>query len=44
MTRSTFIAITKVRNAVTDSAVVEILNEMKRIRTEFVSDEDLSNA
>lgn len=43
-TRSTFRATTKVRNAVTDSAVVEILNEMKRIRTEFVSDEDLSNA
>jgi len=33
-----------VRNAVTDSAVVEIFNELKRIRTELVSDEDLKNA
>lgn len=33
-----------VRNAVTDSAVVEIFNEIKRIRTELVSDEDLKNA
>uniref|UniRef100_UPI00404B3898 insulinase family protein n=1 Tax=Flavobacterium sp. TaxID=239 RepID=UPI00404B3898 len=33
-----------VRNAVTDSAVVEIFNELKRIRTELVSDEDLRNA
>ncbi|WP_159778812.1 pitrilysin family protein [Flavobacterium sp. 9AF] len=33
-----------VRNAVTDSAVVEIFNELKRIRTELVSDEELRNA
>jgi len=33
-----------VRNAVTDSAVVEIFSEIKRIRTELVSDEDLKNA
>ena len=33
-----------VRNAVTDSAVVEIFNELKRIRTELVSAEDLKNA
>jgi predicted Zn-dependent peptidase len=33
-----------VRNAVTDSAVVEVFNELKRIRTELVSDEDLKNA
>lgn len=33
-----------VRNTVTDSAVVEIFNELKRIRTELVSDEDLQNA
>ncbi|MEZ4854468.1 M16 family metallopeptidase [Flavobacterium sp.] len=33
-----------VRNAVTDSAIVEIFNELKRIRTELVSDEDLKNA
>lgn len=33
-----------VRNSVTDSAVVEIFNELKRIRTELVSDEDLQNA
>ena len=40
---STFKASTQVRNAVTDSAVVEFLKEFKRIRTEKVSDEDLSN-
>jgi zinc protease len=39
-----FSASTSVRNAVTDSAVVEILNEIKRIRTELVSEEDLKNA
>lgn len=33
-----------VRNAVTDSAVVEFLNELKRIRTEKVSDEELKVA
>lgn len=33
----------QVRNAVTDSAVVEFLKEIKRIRTEKVSDEVLSN-
>jgi len=33
-----------VRNAVTDSSVVEILNEVKRMRTDLVSDEDLRNA
>jgi predicted Zn-dependent peptidase len=33
-----------VRNAVTDSAVVEVFNELKRMRTELVSEEDLKNA
>lgn len=33
-----------VRNVVTDSAVVEIFNELKRIRTDLVSEEDLRNA
>lgn len=33
-----------VRNAVTDSAVVEFFNELKRIKTELVSAEDLKNA
>ena len=33
-----------VRNVVTDSAVVEIFNELKKIRTELVSAEDLRNA
>ncbi|AWM13275.1 insulinase family protein [Flavobacterium sp. NRK F10] len=33
-----------VRNTVTDSAVVEIFNELKRIRTELVSEEELKNA
>jgi len=33
-----------VRNAVTDSAVVEFFNELKRIKSELVSEEDLKNA
>lgn len=33
-----------VRNAVTDSAIVEVFNELKRMRTELVSEEDLKNA
>ena len=33
-----------VRNTVTDSAVVEFFNELKRIKTDLVSDEDLRNA
>lgn len=40
---SNFSASTQVRNEVTDSAVVEILKEIKRIRTEKVSDETLKN-
>ena len=40
---SKFKANSQVRNAVTDSAVVEFLKEIKRIRTEKVSDEALSN-
>ena len=35
---------TSVRNVVTDSSVVEILSELKKIRTELVSAEDLKNA
>ncbi|WP_445453006.1 M16 family metallopeptidase [Flavobacterium sp. 25HG05S-40] len=38
-----FKANTQVRNAVTDSAVVEALKELKRIRTEKVTDEILNN-
>ncbi len=41
---SKFKASTSVRNTVTDSAVVEILNEIKKIRLEKVSEEDLKNA
>lgn len=41
---STFRATTKVRNEVTDSAVVETLKEIKRIRTEPVDSEILKNA
>lgn len=41
---SKFKASTSVRNEVTDSAVVEILNEIKRMCVEKVSDEDLKNA
>ena len=38
-----FSASTQVRNAVTDSAVVEILKEIKRIKTEKVTDVTLKN-
>lgn len=41
---STFSASTSVRNAVTDSAVVEFFKEIKRIRTQKVSEKDLANA
>ena len=40
---STFRANTQVRNAVTDSSVVEALKELRRIRTEKVTDEVLNN-
>ena len=43
-TKATFRASTSVRNAVTDSAVVETLKEINRIRNEYVTDEMLSNA
>jgi predicted Zn-dependent peptidase len=39
-----FRSATSVRNVVTDSSVVEILSELKKIRTELVSAEDLKNA
>ena len=39
-----FRASAQVRNAVTDSAVVEILSEIKKIGTERVSEVDLKNA
>lgn len=42
-TVSKFKANSQVRNAVTDSAVVEFIKEIKRIRTEKVSDETLNN-
>ncbi|AUC83168.1 pitrilysin family protein [Lacinutrix sp. Bg11-31] len=41
---SRFTAGAQVRNAVTDSAIVESLKEIKRIKTEKVSAEDLRNA
>ena len=40
---STFRASTQVRNAVTDSAVVEFFKEIKKIRTEKVTEEMLEN-
>jgi predicted Zn-dependent peptidase len=40
---SRFIAYTQVRNSVTDSAVVEILKEIKRIRTEKIAIKELQN-
>lgn len=42
-TASRFRATASVRNAVTDSAAVEILKEIKKISTELVSDEELKN-
>ncbi len=42
--KSTFRATTKVRNEVTDSAVVETMKEIKRIRDEYVDDEMLAQA
>ena len=42
-TVSKFKANSQVRNSVTDSAVVEFLKEIKRIRTEKVSEETLNN-
>lgn len=41
---SSFRAKTSVRNTVTDSAIVEILNEIRKIRTDLVDAEDLKNA
>lgn len=41
---SEFSSSTSVRNTVTDSAVVEIFNELKKIKTDLVSAEDLKNA
>ena len=43
-TSATFRATTSVRNAVTDSAVVETLKEINKIRDEFVTDEMLATA
>jgi len=43
-TKATFRASTSVRNAVTDSSIVEILNEIHRIRNEYVSDKMLDAA
>ncbi|MGK9476806.1 insulinase family protein [Melioribacter sp. OK-6-Me] len=40
----TFFAFAQVRNSVTDSAVAEILKEMKRIRNEKVSEDELKKA
>ena len=39
-----FMTTASVRNAVTDSAIVEMLNELGRIRTDLVTDEELKNA
>lgn len=39
-----FGAFTQVRNSVTDSAITEIFNEMKKIRNEKISEEDLQKA
>lgn len=41
---SRFMTTASVRNAVTDSAIVEMLGEIGRIRTELVSEEELKNA
>ena len=41
---SRFIAYSEVRNVVTDSAIVQMLNEIKRIRTQKVANAELQNA
>ena len=41
---SSFVATAEVRNEVTDSAVVAFLDEIHKIRTETVSEEELKNA
>lgn len=41
---SRFIAYTQVRNSVTDSAIVEMVKEIKRISSEKVSQKELQNA
>jgi zinc protease len=41
---TTFTSSTSVRNTVTDSAVIEIFNEIKKMRNDLVSEEDLKNA
>ncbi|OIQ17655.1 MAG: peptidase M16 [Flavobacterium sp. MedPE-SWcel] len=41
---SSFRATTSVRNTVTDSAIAEIQNEVRRMRNDLVSAEDLKNA
>ncbi|MDV6169316.1 pitrilysin family protein [Flavobacterium sp. DG1-102-2] len=41
---SEFSSSTSVRNTVTDSAVIEIFNELKKMKTDLVSAEDLKNA
>lgn len=41
---TSFRSSTSVRNTVTDSAIVEIFNELKKMRTDLVSEEDLKNA
>lgn len=43
-TASRFRATASVRNEVTDSAVVELLNEIKRIQTDLVSESELKKA
>jgi len=43
-TASRFNAYAKVRNEVTDSSVVEIINEIKRVRAEFVTKQELKMA
>ncbi len=39
-----FLAFTSVRNSVTDSSITEIMNELKRIRTDKVTDDELQKA
>jgi zinc protease len=41
---TSFRSTTSVRNAVTDSAIVEIFNELKKMKNDVVSAEDLKNA
>ncbi len=42
--QGSFLAFTSVRNAVTDSAITEVMNQLKKIRSDKVTDDELDRA